>query len=159
MTSSFTIHDFDDLAGEIPTTAAVAQKWMNCFHRIRENGSTLHCPARAKATRRRTPVLSEKCRLCVSDATGGGNTHIRGCPVLPGVSKSLAKISLGVVRAGSEGNAQSQVKTWWPSGGKAVEGYRSPRRFAFAKAAGEVRQVLDCASPLGLGETRGMDNG
>lgn len=33
---------------------------------------------------------------------------------------------------------------------KAVEGYRSPRRFATGKAADEVRQVLEGASPLAL---------
>lgn len=32
---------------------------------------------------------------------------------------------------------------------KAVEDYRSPRRFAMSEAR-EVRQVLECASPLAL---------
>jgi len=40
-----------------------------------------------------------------------------------------------------------------------TEDCRSPGRFAFAKAAGEFRQVLDCASPLALWGAREMDNG
>ena len=39
-----------------------------------------------------------------------------------------------------------QCKQAW----KAVEDYRSPRRFAMSRARG-VRQVLDCASLLALG--------
>jgi hypothetical protein len=34
--------------------------------------------------------------------------------------------------------------------GKAVEDYRSPRRFALGGGHWEIRQVLDCASPLAL---------
>lgn len=33
---------------------------------------------------------------------------------------------------------------------KAVEGYRTPRRFAKGRGLGICRQVLDCASPLAL---------
>jgi hypothetical protein len=36
------------------------------------------------------------------------------------------------------------------AGRKAVEDYRSPRRFATLEAGPEIRQVLDCASPLAL---------
>jgi hypothetical protein len=34
--------------------------------------------------------------------------------------------------------------------GKAVEGYRTTRRFAMFEGAKPLRQVLDCASPLAL---------
>ncbi len=35
-------------------------------------------------------------------------------------------------------------------GPKAVEGYRSPRRFAIAGAVGKSARFLECASPLAL---------
>ena len=71
-----------------------AAKVNELFSSNRENGSTLHGTARAKATPEPHAGVAEKCRMCGSDAAAGEKTHIaadQSWPVWAKVGKSLAR--------------------------------------------------------------------